>query len=88
MRIDIYLASARVLKTRSMVKSAVDENMGYLNGRPSKAAANIKIDDIIEVDTPRFYKKIRVIAIPAKNMRKAESANLYESLEDRKKELF
>jgi ribosomal 50S subunit-recycling heat shock protein len=88
MRLDIYLASTRVLKTRSLVKSAVDEKMIFLNGHPAKAAANIKIDDIIEIDTPRFYKKIRIIAMPAKNMRKAESESLYETLEERKKDLF
>jgi ribosomal 50S subunit-recycling heat shock protein len=88
MRLDIYLASARILKSRSLVKSAVDENMVYLNGRPAKAAANIKIDDIIEVDTPRFYKKIKVLAIPPKNMPKAMASTLYENLEERKKELF
>jgi ribosomal 50S subunit-recycling heat shock protein len=88
MRLDVYLASARVLKTRSLVKSAVDENMVYLNGRSAKAAANIKIDDIIEVDTPRFYKKIKVLAMPVKNMPKAMASTLFENLEERKKELF
>lgn len=88
MRLDVYLASARILKTRSLVKSAVDENMVYLNGRPAKAAANIKIDDIIEVDTPRIYRKIRVSAMPVKNMPKALAAGLYENLEERKKELL
>jgi len=62
--------------------------MVYLNGHTAKAAANIKIDDIIEVDIPRFYKKIKVLRLPSKNMRKAEAADLYESIEDRKKELF
>jgi ribosomal 50S subunit-recycling heat shock protein len=88
MRLDIYLASARILKSRSLVKSAVDENMVYLNGRTAKAAANIKIDDIIEVDTPRLYKKIKVLAMPSKNMPKAMASNIYENLEERKKELF
>jgi ribosomal 50S subunit-recycling heat shock protein len=88
MRLDIYLASARILKTRSLVKSAVDENMVYLNGRQAKAAASIKIGDIIEVDTPRFYKKIRVLAMPTKNLPKTLAAGLYENLEERKKELF
>jgi len=88
MRLDVYLAAARILKTRSLVKSAVDENMVFLNGRQAKAAASIKIDDVIEVDTPRFYKKIRVLAMPIKNMPKAMASGLYENLEERKKELF
>ncbi|NLI16336.1 MAG: RNA-binding S4 domain-containing protein [candidate division Zixibacteria bacterium] len=87
MRLDVYLASARILKTRSLVKSAVDEKMVYLNGRLAKAAASVKVDDIIEVDTPRFYKKIKVLTMPVKNMPKSKAAELYENLEERKKEL-
>lgn len=70
------------------MKTAIDEGMVYLNGGRSKPASSIKIGDIIEVDIPRFYKKIRVLAFPDKNMRKSEAVNLYKLLEERKKELI
>ena len=88
MRLDKYLSIARILKSRSLVKTAADEGMIFLNGGNAKPASEIKINDVIEVDIPRFYIKIRVIAMPPKNMRKTEASSLYESLEERKKELF
>jgi ribosomal 50S subunit-recycling heat shock protein len=88
MRLDKFIAAARILKSRSLVKTAADDDMVYLNGNRAKPASNVKTGDIIEVDTPRFYKKIKIVDFPAKNMKKAEAVNLYETLEERKKELI
>jgi len=88
MRLDKYLASTRVLKSRSLVKTAADEEMVFINGSAAKPSSVIKSGDVIEVDIPRFYKKIRVLGFPTKNMKKAEAVNLYELLEERKKELI
>ena len=88
MRLDKYLASIRILKSRSLVKTAADEAMVYLNGNPAKPASIIRLGDIIEVDIPRFYKKIKVLELPAKNVKKSEVKRLYEILEERQKELI
>lgn len=88
MRLDKFIAVARLLKTRSLVKTATDEGMVFINGHRAKPAVMIKLGDVIEIDTPRFYKKIKVIDLPAKNMRKAEAVDLYDLLEEREKELF
>jgi ribosome-associated heat shock protein Hsp15 len=88
MRLDVYLSATRILKSRSLVKTAVDEGMVYLNSKRAKPASGIKVGDIIEVDILRFYRKIRVMAFPHKNMKRSEATNLYEPLEERKKELI
>jgi len=88
MRLDKFIAVARLLKTRSLVKTATDEGMVFINSHRAKPAAIVRLGDIIEVDTPRFYKKIKVVDLPPKNMRKTEAVNLYELLEERVKELF
>ena len=88
MRLDKYIAAARLLKSRSMVKTAADEGMVYINAGRAKPAATVKIGDIIELDTPRFYRKIKVVEFPSKNMRRNDAVKLYENLEERKKELI
>ena len=88
MRLDKFIAIARLLKTRSLVKTATDEGMVFINGHRAKPAVIVRSGDVIEIDTPRFYKKVKVIALPPKNMRKAEAVNLYDLLEERTKELF
>ena len=88
MRLDKFLSYARVLKTRSLVKVAADEGMVFVNGHQAKPASPVRPDDIIEVDIPRFYKKIKVLALPYKNLKKSEASNLFELLEERRKELI
>jgi ribosomal 50S subunit-recycling heat shock protein len=88
MRLDKYIAIARLLKSRSLVKTAADEGMVFLNGIAAKPASEVRINDIIEIDIPRFYKKVKVIAMPPKNLKKSEAAGLYEILEEWKKELI
>lgn len=88
MRLDKYLATIRILKSRSLVKTAADEAMVYVNGNPAKPASTVKPGDIIEIDIPRFYKKLKVVKLPAKNMKKSEVKHLYEILEERQKELI
>jgi ribosome-associated heat shock protein Hsp15 len=88
MRIDKFLAVARILKSRSLAKTAVDSGMVYINSIRAKSAREVRPDDIIEVDIPRFYKKFRIKALPGKNMKKSEATGLYEIIEEREKELI
>jgi ribosome-associated heat shock protein Hsp15 len=88
MRLDRFLAAARILKSRSLAKTATDEGMVYVNGSKAKPAAEVRPNDVIEVDTPRFYKKVRVVAMPYPNMKKSAASGLYEMIEERKKELI
>ncbi len=86
MRLDVFLAKARILKTRSLVKTAIDEGMVFINGLKAKPASTVKIGHIIEVDIPRAYTKLRVISLPTKNLKKSEAGSLFETLEIRRKE--
>ncbi len=88
MRLDKYLSIVKILKSRSLVKTAADEGMVFVDGSRAKPSLDIRLDHVIEVDTPRFYKKIRVVELPPKNMKKSEAVNMYEILEERKKELI
>ncbi len=88
MRLDVFLAKARILKTRSLVKIAIDEGMVFINGLQAKPASTVKIGHIIEVDIPRFYLKLKVVSLPSKNLKKSEARSLFETLESRRKELI
>jgi ribosomal 50S subunit-recycling heat shock protein len=88
MRLDKYLSTVKVLKSRTLVKLAADEGMIYLNGKKAKASSEIKPGDIIEIDIPRFYKKLKILRLPPKNLKKAEAPECYQLLEDRKRELI
>ncbi len=86
MRLDRFLSVARLFKSRSLAAEAIDALMVYVNDMPAKAAKEIRPGFIITLDTPRFFKKIKLLSLPPKNMGKGEASSLYEILEERTKD--
>lgn len=88
MRIDIFLDKSRLIKSRSIAKTACDNGAVKVNGRIVKASSKIKVGDIIEIESVSFYKRIEVLGIPMKNLKKQEAVLLYKVLDENKKEVF
>ncbi len=82
---DKFLKVARIIKRRELAKEACELKMVRINGVEAKAASRVKVGDIIEVDTYRYYIKLRVNRIPQGNVSKKEASELYEVLEERRK---
>jgi ribosome-associated heat shock protein Hsp15 len=86
MRLDRFLSVARLFKSRSLAAEAIASSMVYIDNMPVKAAKEIRPGNIIIIDTPRFYKKIKLLSLPPKNMSKGEASALYDILEERVKD--
>jgi len=86
MRLDRYLSVARIFKSRSLAAEAISSSMVYIDNIPAKPAKEIRPGAIIEIDTPRFYKKIEVLLTPAGNISRKEASTLYLIREDREKD--
>jgi ribosome-associated heat shock protein Hsp15 len=86
MRLDRYLSVARIFKSRSLAAEAVSSSMVYIDGLPTKPAKEVRAGMIIEIDTPRFYKKIEVASIPDGNISKKDAASMLKLLEERTKD--
>ena len=86
LRIDIFLDKSRLIKPRNMAKTACDNGFVSLNGKSAKASHIVKHDDIIEIDSTFYYKRVQIVHLPAKNLKKQEAASLYTLLEERQKE--
>lgn len=86
MRLDRYLSVARIFKSRSLAAEAISSSMVYIDNLTAKPAREIKPGMIIEIDTPRFYRKIEVLRTPAGNVSKAEALMLYAVKEERVKD--
>jgi ribosome-associated heat shock protein Hsp15 len=61
-RIDKWLWSVRVFKTRSLATEACRKGHVLINGLPVKPSHNIKTGDIIRVRKPPIYRSYQVIA--------------------------
>jgi ribosome-associated heat shock protein Hsp15 len=86
MRLDRYLSVARIFRSRSLAQEAISSSMVFVDGLAARSAREIRPGQKIEIDTPRFYKKIEVTLLPGGNFSKKEAASLYRILEERIKD--
>lgn len=86
MRLDKFLSVVRIFKSRSLAGDAASSSMVFLDGLPAKSSKEVKPGSIIEIDTPLFYKKIEVLAIPAGNVSKKDAESLFKLIDERRKD--
>ena len=79
MRLDKYLKVSRLIKRRSVANEACDAGRVQINGRPSKAGAEVKAGDTIEISFGNKTVKVRVTAVE-EVVRKEDAERLYEYL--------
>jgi ribosomal 50S subunit-recycling heat shock protein len=86
MRLDRFLSVARIFKSRSLASEAIQASMVFIDSLAARPAKEIRPGQKIEIDTPRFYKKIEVLSLPAGNVSKKDVTTLYKLLEERIKD--
>ncbi|MDD2228052.1 MAG: S4 domain-containing protein [Candidatus Cloacimonetes bacterium] len=80
MRLDLLLSKLCLTKTRSIAKNACDKNLVFIAGKPAKASAIVKADDIIIFRLYGAEHEIKIISIPTGNVAKKDSTQYYEML--------
>ena len=55
-----------------------NKNLIKLNGRYAKASKTVNLGDLIEIETVKGIRKIKVLQIPQRNIRKDETELYYE----------
>ena len=88
MRLDQYLKLSRIVKRRALTKELCQKGLIRINGKEAKASKEVKEGDVIEIDTVSRHLKVKVLKVPAgKNVSKKAARELYETLEDKRKEI-
>jgi len=85
MRLDVLLSRLCLFKTRSQAARACDEGRVRLNGRPAKAAVEVRPGDRIRF-TDRFARwedEVDVVAIPDGSVSRAAAREYYHLAERR-----
>ncbi len=79
-RLDKYLWSIRVFKTRSQATEAIDKGRVKLKGENIKAARAVVVGDIYEARTEHKNWTLRVTQLLDKRMAYTEAIQYYEDL--------
>lgn len=79
MRLDKYLKVSRLIKRRTVANEACDAGRVSVNGKPAKAAAEVKLGDIIEIGFGTKSVKVEVTKI-AETQKKEEAAEMFKYL--------
>ena len=80
LRLDKYLWSIRVFKSRSMATEAIDKGRVKLNGENVKASRNIVIGDVYEARTEHKNWVLKVTQLLDGRVAYAEAIKYYEDL--------
>jgi ribosome-associated heat shock protein Hsp15 len=80
LRLDKYLWSIRVFKSRSMATEAIDKGRVKLNGENVKASRNVVIGDIYEARTEHKNWVLKVTQLLDGRVAYAEAIKFYEDL--------
>ncbi len=86
MRLDKFLSAARIFKSRSLAGEAISSSMVFISNLPAKSSHQATPGLVIEIDTPRSYRKIEVLSLPPVNMSKKDASSLYRLIEERIKD--
>ncbi len=77
MRLDKFLKVSRLIKRRTVANEACDAGRVYINDRPAKASANVKVGDRITIEFGNKEVKVEVLNV-ADTVKKEEAADLYK----------
>ena len=78
-RIDKYLWSIRLYKTRTLAADACKENKVKLNGVNCKASADIKVGDEVSLKKDGFTWSYKILALIASRVSAALAQPCYEN---------
>ena len=77
-RLDKWLQTARIFKTRTRAHKACEERRITVNGEVAKSAKMIKVGDRITAKTKNRYRELVVLGIAFKSIPAREAKELYQ----------
>lgn len=81
MRLDKFLKVSRVIKRRSVANEACDLGRVKVNGKVSKAFAEVKVGDILEIKFGENWAKFEVLSLSL-SIRKEDAENMVKLVEE------
>jgi ribosomal 50S subunit-recycling heat shock protein len=80
MRCDLFLKKVLLFKKRTEAKEMCNKHLIKLNGNYTKPSKTVTANDIIEIETYKGIRKLKVLKVPDGNVRKDDTNSYYEEL--------
>ena len=81
MRIDKFLKNSRIIKRRTVAKTACESKRVKINDKIAKPGDNVKVGDIIEISFAQSVLKAKVTEL-IDNPKKDDADKMFETLGD------
>jgi ribosome-associated heat shock protein Hsp15 len=81
-RIDKWLWAARFFKTRSLAQTQIERGRVKVNEESVKASRNLKLGDLVELDTPDFEKTVMIKGLSENRGSAPVAQLLYEETQE------
>jgi ribosomal 50S subunit-recycling heat shock protein len=78
MRLDLFLKKVHIIKQRETAKQLCDGGYVKVNGTVAKPAREVKVSDLVEIETAQGMESYQVLMIPNGNVRKDEVGQFCE----------
>ena len=78
-----FLKVSRIIKRRPIAKLVVDGGKVKLDGKVVKAAAEVRIGQILEIEYYNKYFKFEILQVPLGNISKDKTSDLVKLIETR-----
>lgn len=79
MRLDKYLKVSRLIKRRTIANEACDAGRVFINDKPAKASANVKVGDVLTIQFGNKEVKVEVLDVQ-ETVKKEDAAELFRYL--------
>ena len=86
MRVDLALKRLLLVKSRTEGKEACDVGAVFVNGKPAKASAEVRVGDRLRVDYAHRTLEVELLGEIGKNVSRAQAKTLYRVLRDERVE--
>lgn len=86
MRLDLFLTKSRLIKRRSLAKTACEKGIVRVDGHRAKAGREISPGQRITIDFTSRLLAVEILRLPRGNVSKKEARELYAVLRETRKE--
>lgn len=80
MRVDKFLKNSRLIKRRTVAKDACEQSRIFINDKPAKPGADVKVGDTITIQFGNTQIKARVLLL-LEHAAKEAAGTMYEIIE-------